>query len=376
MAVEVISFAVMRNHLHLLLGIRPDVVATWTDREVAERSTALQPNKQWRRQRGIPADLPPTDEEIDAILTCPRALQESRRRLSNLGVFHKLLKEPCARIWNKVDRVTGHFWEGRYQSKRVLDVGGLVHVARYVELNEVHAGAADSLESSVWTSAAFQWRNLRRAIEASVSSATEDAMPCDIAQRLLEVRWESVFPCGRRLQVGITTNDAMAMRDARQTNADAGDALGARDLTPRLVRHLESMHEIGIEGRVDKRGKISPATAGPLLASMRSVLKSRAGRPLSLQDPEAPRDATKRMLPPPDAKEELVASILGVLLLQRERDGAGDQDPPPYLSTGLRRAPFHGSCYGSYAAVREEATRRGRRWLWAACMPEPPSSAA
>ena len=41
--------------------------------------------------------------------------------LCSLGFFHRLLKEPCARMWNREDRVSGHFWEGRYQSLPVLD---------------------------------------------------------------------------------------------------------------------------------------------------------------------------------------------------------------------------------------------------------------
>ena len=49
MAIDVVSFAIMRNHIHLLLTTRPEIVARWTDREVAMRRTALLPN-----QRGNP----------------------------------------------------------------------------------------------------------------------------------------------------------------------------------------------------------------------------------------------------------------------------------------------------------------------------------
>ena len=35
--VEVAAFAVMSNHVHVILRNRPDVVALWTDQEVARR---------------------------------------------------------------------------------------------------------------------------------------------------------------------------------------------------------------------------------------------------------------------------------------------------------------------------------------------------
>jgi hypothetical protein len=40
---EIAAFAVMSNHLHVILRIRPDVVALWSDQEVARRWLALFP---------------------------------------------------------------------------------------------------------------------------------------------------------------------------------------------------------------------------------------------------------------------------------------------------------------------------------------------
>jgi putative transposase len=36
-AIEVCAYAVMENHYHTVLRTRPDIVATWSDREVAIR---------------------------------------------------------------------------------------------------------------------------------------------------------------------------------------------------------------------------------------------------------------------------------------------------------------------------------------------------
>jgi len=42
-SLEIAAFAVMSNHIHVILRIRPDVVALWSDQEVARRWLALFP---------------------------------------------------------------------------------------------------------------------------------------------------------------------------------------------------------------------------------------------------------------------------------------------------------------------------------------------
>jgi REP element-mobilizing transposase RayT len=41
--IDCLNFAVLSNHFHLILRSRPDVVATWDDREVARRWLMLCP---------------------------------------------------------------------------------------------------------------------------------------------------------------------------------------------------------------------------------------------------------------------------------------------------------------------------------------------
>jgi hypothetical protein len=42
---DIAAFAVLSNHLHVILRIRPDVVALWSDQEVARRWLALFPGR-------------------------------------------------------------------------------------------------------------------------------------------------------------------------------------------------------------------------------------------------------------------------------------------------------------------------------------------
>ena len=152
MAIDVISFAVMRNHIHLLLAIRPEIVGCWSDREVAERRMAVLPRK---RKRGRNSVTPAGDQyaiELAAVLASPKCLANARRDLSNLGFFHRLLKEPCARTWNKADGVTGHFWEGRFKAQPLLDQTAIAACMVYVDLNPIRAGIAKTPETSDFTS--------------------------------------------------------------------------------------------------------------------------------------------------------------------------------------------------------------------------------
>ena len=43
--IDVLGYAVMGNHLHVILRNRPDVVATWSDEEVARRIWNLFPKR-------------------------------------------------------------------------------------------------------------------------------------------------------------------------------------------------------------------------------------------------------------------------------------------------------------------------------------------
>jgi hypothetical protein len=64
----------------------------------------------------------------------------------------KCLCERIAKRCNEEDGVTGHFWEGRFRCKRVLDEVGLMICGVYVDLNKVRAGIARLPEDSEFTS--------------------------------------------------------------------------------------------------------------------------------------------------------------------------------------------------------------------------------
>lgn len=145
---DMFSYAFLDNHFHTIVRNRPDLVAKLSDREVARRSLLLSPN--W-----MPEDdqLPePSKEQIDRVLADPPHVQAWRERLSSLSWYMRYLKEVIARRANAEDDVTGCFWEARFNSVRLFDALAVMLCSVYVDLNEVRAGIAETLEQSTHSS--------------------------------------------------------------------------------------------------------------------------------------------------------------------------------------------------------------------------------
>jgi REP element-mobilizing transposase RayT len=159
-AVDVVAFAVMNNHLHLVLRTLPELPRDWTDREIAHRWLLVRPDEARRAPHGVDPSLPPRPEEIDRILAVPGRAAELRTRLASLSWFMKELKEPIARRANEEDGVTGRFWQDRYRCNRLLDEAAVLCCATYVDLNPVTARMAVDPLQATHTSVA---EHLRRA---------------------------------------------------------------------------------------------------------------------------------------------------------------------------------------------------------------------
>ncbi len=146
--IEVLSFAVMSNHMHVVLRTRPDVVRGWSDEEVALRWWRLCPGR--RDEDGRPSD--PTEPELHQLLNDTVGMAERRRRLSSVSWFLKLLTERIAKRGNLEEKVTGHFWEGRAKIQPLLDETAIAACMAYVDLNPIRAGVASTPEASDYTS--------------------------------------------------------------------------------------------------------------------------------------------------------------------------------------------------------------------------------
>lgn len=147
-AIDVLSYAVLSSHMHQILRNRPDVVATWTDEEVAIRWLRVFPGRRLEEHLAEP-----TENDVKMLVQNPERLAEIRRRLADISWFMRALAEPIARMANKQDKCTGRFWEGRFKAQRIVDEAGLLACSMYVDLNPVRAAMAESPEEYEHTSA-------------------------------------------------------------------------------------------------------------------------------------------------------------------------------------------------------------------------------
>lgn len=141
-AVAIWGFAVMSNHLHVVVELLPEIVAAWSDDEIAARWTRLY------RRRDQDASA-----RSEALAGNADRMQVMRERLSNLSWFMRCLSEPIARRANREDGCKGHFWEARFKSQALLDEPAVLAAMTYVDLNPVRANISDGIADSTHTSA-------------------------------------------------------------------------------------------------------------------------------------------------------------------------------------------------------------------------------
>lgn len=187
-AISVAGYAIMENHLHVLLRLDPDVASCWNEHEIVERWFMLYPPK--RKDRG-----PLTPKEYQTLvgerLNDPDWIAERRARLQSISWFMKCLKEPLARIANRADGCTGAFFEGRFKSIAILDQEALLATCAYIDLNPVAARSADTPESSLHTSISSRVQNVQKhgRIEDLRKSHHGSITGSNAAQDLEETLW-------------------------------------------------------------------------------------------------------------------------------------------------------------------------------------------
>jgi len=146
-AVELAGFAVMDNHLHLLVRLDSKKAREWSVDEVARRWLSLFPLRDTAGRA-----LPISRARVEFLAQDASWVAKVRQRLGNLSWFMKCLKEPLARLANRTDGCSGAFWEGRFKSIAILDEESLLATAAYIDLNPVAAGLVPTPEESKHTS--------------------------------------------------------------------------------------------------------------------------------------------------------------------------------------------------------------------------------
>lgn len=247
--IDVLAFAVMSNHLHIVLRNRPDVVKSWSDDEVARRWWRLFPK---RRDESGEAAVP-GDSDLSMITADAEKLAEIRKRLSNIGWLMRCVAEPVARMANREDECTGRFWEGRYKCQPLLDEAAVAACMAYVDLNPIRAGIAKTPESSQFTSAFERLREGRGA--RAESRGTKSS----------ETRGES--PEVRRGEWLSPVEVARSHAAESKTAVPCGRASNRGCLSMSQEDYLKLLDWSGRQLRHGKRGSI-PETLPPILTRL------------------------------------------------------------------------------------------------------------
>jgi len=257
-AIEVCAYAIMENHYHTILRTRPDIVASWSDREVATRWLTLFP------RHGGGAAAPPVEEKICALAACPERIAKLRQRLCSLSWFMGRLNEFIARAANKEDSVKGRFWEARFKCQALLDEAAIAACMVYVDLNPIRAGLAGTPEESDFTSIQERIRAWQRETMTTASSPGEASQ--DIQAGYL----------GREMHIPDNANPIPRHISARRDSSDAAvvsscwlcpipsDTQRRGILRMTAAEYFDLVDRSGRMMRSDKRGTID-ADLAPIL---------------------------------------------------------------------------------------------------------------
>ena len=153
-AVGLYGYAVMSNHVHVVLHVDPQAAQGWSDEDVAQRWVRLFPVCV-----GDVVEERLCQEKVERLQGDTERMVELRRRLGSVSWFMRCLNEPIARRANREDGCTGRFWEGRFRCQALLDEQAMLTCMAYVDLNPIRAGMSSDLAASEHTSVSRRLKN-------------------------------------------------------------------------------------------------------------------------------------------------------------------------------------------------------------------------
>ncbi|MCZ2721353.1 transposase [Marinomonas sp. 15G1-11] len=146
-SIDICAYAVMSNHLHIVLHVNEIQAKNWSTHEVLRRWHSLHKGSLFTQQYARGDTIPDY-----AIELAEQSAEAYRKRLSDVSWFMRELNEPIARQANAEDGCTGRFWEGRFKSQALLDDASVLACMAYVDLNPIRANIATTPETSEFTS--------------------------------------------------------------------------------------------------------------------------------------------------------------------------------------------------------------------------------
>jgi len=239
--IDLLAFAILSNHFHLILRSRPDVVQTWDDSEVARRWLMLCP----KRKKKDRSPEEPNEFELNSIRNDPVKLATIRRRLSDVAWWMRLLCQNIGTRANQEDKQVGKFFQGRYRAVRILDEETLLACAAYVDLNPIRAAMAETLETSEYTSVQRRIESLKQLTSSTPSNET--TVDSFLSPLTIDEKRDSIGACAHQ---------------TRQRCSDKGF------LSMSIVDYLELLDASARMVRPDKNG-YTPTDVPPIFERLR-----------------------------------------------------------------------------------------------------------
>ncbi|MFC1776774.1 transposase [Pseudomonadota bacterium] len=183
-AVDLCAYAIMSNHYHVVVRIKPEQVSEWSNEEVARRWMKVFTGPVLMHQYLGNADLTGTEHKrVSKLFTT------WRERLCDLSWFMRCINEPIARMANREEHCTGRFWEGRFKSQALLDVRALLACMAYVDLNPIRAAMAKTPEQSDYTSIQERINQPDSSCLSALDQNADNAIPINLKDYLELVDW-------------------------------------------------------------------------------------------------------------------------------------------------------------------------------------------
>lgn len=126
--VEIVSYAIMKNHFHLLVKTLPHTL--FSDMEIMKRAEKI----------------------FSYVALKSRDIYYWRAKLGDISSFIKDLKGRFAQWYNRRYNRHGHLWSDRFKSILIENGKAALAVSAYIDLNPVRAGISKTISGYRFTS--------------------------------------------------------------------------------------------------------------------------------------------------------------------------------------------------------------------------------
>ena len=169
---QVLGFAILGNHFHLLVRMRPED-------DVADQEVLDSFHRRYGQDRSL----------------LPGQIPFYRHKWASLSEYVKEIKQTFSRSYNQRRGRKGTFWAERFTSLIVEKGETLVNCLAYIDLNPVRAGLVKRPEDYRWSSLGYRFRTSRQDPFLSFDLGVPAYSQVDPAERLRMYR-EFVYARG------------------------------------------------------------------------------------------------------------------------------------------------------------------------------------